>query len=229
VGAAAARRPAAQVTSGRGAPAVDLATFHLLQTPAGQSALRAAEELRPAEDTLLACLERLRKHFPAELARAALETALLRQRARAKFARAGQMYFTREALEQSSGEVVSRHRAGRFAGFGVVGDFCCGLGGDTVALAARGEVVAVDADPLRLALAGANLCAYGLRGRATLLGGDVVAMPLPDVPAAFVDPDRRPGGRRRLSVRECRPPLDAVRARLPPGLPLGVKLAPGVP
>src|SRR5204862_124898 len=77
----------------------------------------------------LSCFNRLHKLYPAELARAALETALLRQRARAKFSHADAMYFTREALEQASGEAVSRYRAERFVPFGRVGDFCCGIGG----------------------------------------------------------------------------------------------------
>ena len=34
----------------------------------------------------------------------------------------------REALEQSSGEAVSAYRAGRFAGYNLVLDLCCGSG-----------------------------------------------------------------------------------------------------
>src|SRR5262249_6938813 len=145
----------------------------------------------------------------------ALETGMLRRKARVKFERADAMYFTREALEQSTGETVSRYRAARFAGFPVVGDFCCGAGGDTLALAAGHEVVAVDSDPLRLAMAEQNLAAYGARGRVTLLQGDLLGLSLPDVAAAFLDPDRRAGGRRHVALRDYRPSPEAVRARLP--------------
>jgi SAM-dependent methyltransferase len=205
---------------------MDLATFTSLLTPAGQAALAEAVTVRPTEATFLTCFTRLAKRHPADLARAALETALLRIRARAKFQRADVTYFTREALEQATGETVSRYRAARFARFPVVGDFCCGVGGDTLALAAGRSVVAVDRDPLRLAMAEQNLAAYGLHDRVTFLCGDLLTLALPDVPAVFLDPDRRPGGRRRVAVREYEPALDALRARLPAGVALGVKVAP---
>src|SRR5688572_10809482 len=106
---------------------MDLATFRRLLMPDGQAALAAAVELRPSTATLLAVHQRLRKQFPDELARAAVETALLRQKAKAKFTRADQMYFTRAALEQSSGETISAYRARRFDGFERIGDWCCGI------------------------------------------------------------------------------------------------------
>ncbi|HEY1379671.1 MAG TPA: hypothetical protein VGF55_22905 [Gemmataceae bacterium] len=207
---------------------MDLATFAELRSPAGQVALAAAADLRPTDATVLAVLERLRKHIPPALARAAVETVILRAKARAKFTHADAMYFTREALEQSSGETVSRYRAERFAGDPAVGDFCCGVGGDAIALAGVARVAAIDADPLRLAMAGENLAAYGVRDRVTLLAGDLLDVPLPPVPAAFFDPDRRSGGRRHVAIRDYQPPLDAVRARLPADFPLGVKVAPAV-
>lgn len=65
----------------------------------GRAALAHAAEMSPTEASFLACFEKLRKQYPAPLARSALETALLRRRAAAKFEFASRMYFTREALE----------------------------------------------------------------------------------------------------------------------------------
>jgi hypothetical protein len=208
---------------------MDLALLDELRSPAGQTALALAVELAPDESTLLSCSNRLRKLFPPALAGAALETALLRRRARGKFRLAERMFFTREALEQASAEAVARHRARRFAGLGAVADLCCGIGGDALALAGHAAVVAVDRDPLRLAMAGLNLAAYGLRERATLLQRDALALGPVHFDGAFADPDRRVGGRRVLSTRDCEPPLPDLVAALPAGLPLGVKLAPAVP
>jgi hypothetical protein len=208
---------------------MDLPAFRRLLTGEGRAALAAAVELQPTAATLLAAHQRLRKQFPDDLVKAALETALLRQKAAGKYSRADHMYFTREALEQSSGEVISTYRARRFAGFGRVGDFCCGIGGDLIGLSAVARLVGVDADAPRLAMAGENLKAYGREGRATFILGDVLAVALPDLGGAFLDPDRRAGGQRRLRLRDYAPPPDAVRARLPAGFPLGVKVAPGVP
>jgi hypothetical protein len=207
---------------------VDLATFAALLTPAGQAAVAEAAALDPREESFLRNFNRLAKRFPADLARAALETALLRHKARGKFTRADQMYFTREALEQSSGEVVARYRAGRFAAYGAVGDFCCGIGGDTLALAAAARVVAVDADPLRLAMAEQNAAAYGVRERVAWSEADLRTLPLPDVGAIFFDPSRRTGGRRRLSMSDYEPPLDIVNGWQGSVPAVGVKVAPGV-
>src|SRR5262249_25721522 len=172
--------------------------------------------------------KRLHRRHGADLARAALETVLLRQRAGAKFSRAASMYFTREALEQASGEGVARHRAQRFRGLGRVGDLGCSVGGDTLALAERGEVVGVERDPLRLAMARQNLAAHGLGERAAFVEGDLLSLPLPGVAARFFGPGRRAGGGRRRSVAEYEPPLDTVRRWLPHVPALAVKVAPGV-
>ena len=80
--------------------AVTPETFAQLVSPPGQHALTAAVGLAPNESSRLTALATLRKQFPAELAAAAMETVLLRARAKAKFANAERMYFTREALEQ---------------------------------------------------------------------------------------------------------------------------------
>ena len=72
-------------------------TFAQLRTAPGQQALQAAHALQPAEPDFLTHFTRLQKSHPRELARAALETVLLRDKARTKFSRAGAMYFTRAA------------------------------------------------------------------------------------------------------------------------------------
>ena len=66
------------------------------------------------------------------------------------------MFFTRSGLEQSSAEIVARHRARRYAGASQVADLCCGIGGDLIALAERHRVLAVDRDALRLRIARVN-------------------------------------------------------------------------
>jgi THUMP domain-like/RNA cap guanine-N2 methyltransferase len=207
---------------------MDLASFDLLLTPDGQKALALACERAPTEDTFLACSARLEKQFPTPLTRASLETALLRRRATVKFSRASEMYFTREALEQASGEAISRYQAERFAGTTRVADCCCSIGGDTISLAEGRDVTAIDLDPLRLAMARENLAAYGLGQRVTFLQGDLTQLPLPEVEAIFFDPARRLGGARRLAAHNYQPPLNTINRWLPRVPALGVKLAPGI-
>lgn len=203
---------------------MDLATFETLLTPAGQGALAVAADLAPTEESLLRCLTALGKRFPPELARAATQTVMLRQRAAAKFTRAERMYFTRPGLEMASGERVSRYRAARYAPFARVADLCCGIGGDSIGLAALTAVLAVDCDPLHLALAGANLAAYD--SRAELIERDLTQTGPPDAEALFFDPGRRDAGRRIHSVHDYHPPLALIDGWL--ARPLGVKVSPGV-
>ena len=208
---------------------MELSDFHALLTASGQSALADAAALAPTDPTFLACFETLRKRYPTHLAKAALETSLLRIKGRVKFAAADRMYFTREALEQATSEPVARHRAARLAGYGHVADLCCGIGGDAIALATTGLTVdAVDMDPLRAAMTHANAAALGMADRVRSHIGDALTLGLPDARAAFADPDRRANGRRYLAPEDYSPPLSAVRGRWAPDFPLAVKIAPGV-
>jgi hypothetical protein len=207
---------------------MDMAMLAQLQSAEGVAALARAEAFGVTDENHLSCISKLRAEFPAELARAALETVLLRRKATVKFECASQMLFTREALEQASGEIVSRYRAERFAQFETVADLCCGIGGDAIALAKDHPIVAVDRDPLRLALAAHNLAIYGVRQRVTIIEGDVLTVPLSEFRAAFFDPDRRADGERHVAMRHYQPRPDKMRQRLPSDLPLGIKLAPGI-
>ncbi len=97
----------------------------------------AGEDVSP--ERALALSASLRAEYPAELVAAALTQQALRVAARAKFALADRMLFTRAGLEQASSELTARHAAGRFAGSRLVADLCCGIGGNLVALAASGS------------------------------------------------------------------------------------------
>lgn len=205
---------------------MDLTDFQNLLTATGQAAIAAAAVLQPTEETFLRNLIQVRKHYDAALARAALETVLLRARARAKFSRADAMYFTREALEQASSEIIATYRARRYAGLPRVADVGCGLGGDAIGLAGVAPLTVVDKDPLRLALAQANLAAYGRAAEPVL--ADVTVDALPAAEALWFDPARRAGSRRAFSVRDYTPPLSIIREWLAQTPALGVKISPGV-
>ena len=214
---------------------LSLETFAQLQTPQGAAALSAAQSLAPTDTTLLSSLDRLRKLFAPELAAAALETAMLRQRARVKFSRADSMFFTREALEQASGELVARYRASRFREISEqVYDVCCSIGGDALGLASIGmAVVGSDLDPLRLAMAEANVAAYDVGQAVTLRIADARSFQPPAGALIFFDPARRrtsrTGSRRRVfQPDDYEPPLSLVEQWLNRAAGFGVKVAPGI-
>ena len=210
---------------------MELATFKDLLSPSGQAALQAAVSLEPREANFLGHFQVLSRSYPADLARAALEIAILRGEAARKFPFADRLYFTREALEQASSFEVSAYRAERFHTFPYLADLGCSAGGDTLALAAIAPTLGIDLDPLRLAMAQANVQALGLAERARCLRADLTQpLPLQRQPglAWFFDPARRTAGRRVFSVREYLPPLRLVSDWLAHYPAIGVKISPGV-
>lgn len=148
----------------------------------------------------------LRRDYPEELVRAALTLHELRRKAAEKFTRAAEMWFDRQGLEQATGEAVARHKAQRFQG--CVWDLCCGVGGDTLALAARCEAVfAVDRQPAATLRATWNAEVYHVARAVQPRIADVESL-LPEVQGAWVhiDPDRRMrGGLRAQRIEDYSP------------------------
>jgi hypothetical protein len=204
-----------------------LERFEALLSPQGRELLeRLAREEVTAAGALKAG-DTLRAEYPADLVASASAQQELRLRARAKFSRAGEMFFTRPGLEQASSEVVARYRARRYAHLGPVADLCCGIGGDLTALAGRHPVRAVDVDPLHLRMAQANAAAYGVAGNVRVALADVREVGLAGVDAVFIDPARRAGGR-RMRAGDSEPPLAwcvALTGRIGA---VGIKAAPGL-
>lgn len=200
-----------------------------LQSPEGQYVLAQAAAGDQTPAGRLRTLEYLRRLAPPEQATAAYELALLRSQAQVKFPQAAQMFFVREALEQASGSSIASYRARRYQPYaGAIADLCCGIGGDSMALAALGTVTAVDNDPLRLALAAANAAVLGLATNLRLVEADLEQTAPPAAEALFFDPARRVDGQRVFRLAAYRPAVMLVqdwRKRTPA---IGVKLAPGV-
>ena len=87
-------------------------------------------------------------------------------------------------------------------------DLGCGIGGDLVAFARAGITCAgVDLDPVRVAVAVANLEALGLGGAVTVADATTVDTSPFDV--AFADPARRVGARAQLRRRRLDPAVVA--------------------
>src|SRR5689334_3863247 len=101
---------------------MDLETFNWLLTAAGQALLAEAMASDLSDAAQLRELTHLRRLAAPERAAAAFELARLRRRAAAKFSFGEALYFTREALEQSSGERIATYRAGRYRLYGTVAD-----------------------------------------------------------------------------------------------------------
>ena len=211
-------------------PRVDLDAFRWLLTDEGQGVLaRAVEATADAEHDELAIQARLRRSTPADRVAAALTQAELRRRAVPKFGDlAAGMYFTPDGLEQATRLSVATHRAGRLqaADTRSAVDLGCGIGGDLLAFARAGITAAgVELDPVRVAVAQANLAALGLDG--AVLEADATTLDTSPFDVAFADPARRGGRGRTFHVDEWTPPWPFVEDLLRRAA--CVKVAPGIP
>lgn len=194
-----------------------------LVSPDGRRALSEAAALMRKEN-LVVVTETLRRRLSPPQTHLVIELIQLRTRAKDKFARPEEMFFTDVGLQQATSEDVARYKANRFAP-ATVADLCCGIGGDLLALAGRAAAVGVECDPLCATLAEANCRALAMT-RATVHTGDAASFPLSDFAAVHVDPDRRPEGRRTSQLKYCQPG-EPLLTKLLRDVPAGaIKLAP---
>ena len=171
-------------------------------------------------------IPRLRKDLSAARAHLVVEQLDLRSRARDKFSFADQMFFTRKGLEQATDEQIAAYKAARFPSGELAVDLCCGIGGDLLALAARGSVLGCDLDPVSVILAQANLSVLGCdTSRSQAQVADALELPLGGAPW-HIDPDRRPAGRRTTTGELFEPPLAALEQLLAAHPTAAIKLAP---
>lgn len=205
---------------------MDLESFRWLLTDPGQDLLARAAEA-PADP--LQAQKFLRRGASAEHSAAALTQVTLRRRAEVKFGDlAARMYFTPDGLEQATRLSVATHRAARLtaAATASVIDLGCGIGGDLVAVSRAGIVCAgVDLDPVRVAVAAANLDALGLAGAVQV--ADATTIDTSPFAVAFADPARRTGRGRTFEVADWTPPWSFVEGLL--ARDSCVKVAPGIP
>ena len=205
---------------------MDLDAFRWLLTDDGQALLDAAAATTGDE---LAVQATLRRQAAPEHVAAALTQLGLRRRAAAKFGDlAARMWFTPEGLEQATRLPVARHRAARLraASAGTLVDLGCGIGGDLVAAAEAGLTAAgVDLDPVRVAVAEANLAALGLPGAVGV--ADATTLDTGPFDVAYADPARRSPRGRTWSADDWTPPWSFVERLL--RRDSCVKVAPGIP
>lgn len=183
-------------------------------------------EIANASTPLHAQAQSLRRDWTTTRVHLLLEQVELRRRAKAKFPQAERMYFTPLGLEQATDAWVAAYKATRFDSSTHVGDLCCGIGGDLLAICQTGaSATGVDLGVASLCLAEANAKALGFDA-ANFQQGDATAAPVEAYDAWHIDPDRRPQGKRTTRVELHSPSaaaLDRLVARNPAA---AIKLAP---
>lgn len=210
---------------------MDVETFAWLLSNSGQRLLEVAAHVYADTDgDPVRLAAGVRKAEP-DPARASAAAAIITERVRgvAKFGpEALRLYFTSEALEQATRPEVANHRAARLAAaqVGTIIDLGCGIGSDLIAFARAGLTAAgVDRDPLRAAMAQANLDALGLAGATGVSGAEQIDVSA--FAAAYVDPARRTARGRTFRLDDWSPSWEFVLGLL--GGRAVAKVAPGIP
>ena len=208
---------------------MDLEAFRWLLSADGARLLADAGAAVEAGEDPLATQTRLRRTAEPAYVAAALTQATLRVGGREKCGElADRMYFTPDGLEQATRHRVAAHRAARLvaASAATLVDLGCGIGGDLLAASRAGLTAAgVDLDPVRVAVAQANLDALGLPGAVLL--ADATTLDTGAFDVAFADPARRTARGRTFDVDGWTPPWPFVVRLL--ARDACVKVAPGIP
>lgn len=218
---------------------------HAGAQPFSADQLAVLDQLVPYQPaSSLQAVSKLRAQgFSAEDSSALLTQARLRTLGTTKFGEeASRMLFTEAGYEQATRAAVADHHTARFveAGLKSVADLGCGLGADSLAFARAGlAVTSVELDPATAALTAHNLSPYPA---AQVLVGDVEQVELEQlttvsgerVAALWLDPARREveGGSttsRLFDPEAFSPPFSFLQKLAATGIPMGVKLGPGLP
>ncbi len=193
---------------------LDAEAWVLTEKP-GQRLLAEVTEVpepRPAD------ISRWRKLAPPHVVAAAVRLAACRARAKAKFSRGDRMWLDPVGLEQATGEAVARHKAGRFA-CPLVVDLCAGIGGDSVALAQKAKVLAVDSDRGMCRRLAWNAAVYEVADRVLSRQSRAETFTIPPGAWIHLDSDRRASRQERARrLADYTPGLEFLHsvARLAP-------------
>lgn len=184
-----------------------------------QLALKAAEALPPTIKTI----DRLAAEFGQEAAAWAVGQQILREKGRSKFAKADEMIFTREGLEMTAHEQVAAFHASLFEPGTSVIDGTCGIGGDLIALAARGPAFGHDLNQAALECSEWNLTIHGYEAaldRTSVMEADWSDRNL------WLDPARRSGLGRTLNPDSFQPTLTEILEKAKSAHDCWIKLTP---
>ena len=203
---------------------VDVETWRWLSSEEGLAAIACAPT-----DTSASVVARLRKKYDPDQVRGIMEASAARRKAASKLDAGwvSSLLADVAGVEMASSSLASIYKARRFAdvlGEGaIVADLCCGIGADSWGLSQAGlRAIGVDHDAARAVMYGHNL------PDCTVACGDALGDCPADALAFHLDPARRQGTKRTLSIEDFSPGpevWDGIIQRLGHG---AIKLNPGV-
>ncbi|NNM85087.1 MAG: hypothetical protein HKL96_04930 [Phycisphaerales bacterium] len=190
------------------------ALLRWLESPQGQ-ACRAAVlvELHQSKSLQVRQIAALRRSWSQPQLHAAIalvQSQLTACQPRGKFCELGRQDFwaVPEALQQATSYAVACHKARRFQTLGAatpIIDFCSGIGGDAIGLAASLPVLAVERDPVRARLLWHNLQEAHFPAAAIQADVDTPFYNAAKAAAFHIDPSRRQGPKRLIRWADMTP------------------------
>jgi hypothetical protein len=132
---------------------------------------------------------------------------------------------TRLAHQQSTDHWLATYKSRQFPANIPAYDICSGIGGDSLALAARGPVFALDRDPLLCSCLQHNAKQCG-RDNLQVTCGTAEECSLPPNACLHIDPDRRVAAKRQVDPHCYSPSIPTVNRLLQQSVFTAVKLAP---
>jgi hypothetical protein len=205
-----------------------------LQAEGSEILRRTQEYLQTTNSDTLRTTTLLRKATSClpQIASAALEITLCRQKAAAFGAWTEHGFFTRQSLEQATSPIIARHHAKNFAGRKHILEICTGAGFDTAALAREaGRVTTIEADDHLAAMARQNFTAQNITNVEILCGmAEAVCekLDLTMFDGLWADPSRRTDQGKRIATPDNYAPSLAWLQHLPISGIRGIKIAPAV-
>jgi len=160
------------------------------------------EELSRDATPKVSAVQKLRSRFGSAAFAAVSRIVAARRKAIGKLPKAELLWLDSVRTEQSTHRIVAAHKARRFVGTKIA-DLCCGIGGDTFAMAGVADaIVALELDPDTIQRLKHNLGVLGFERLVLPVLGDAAWPPVPLDWAIHIDPDRRSKDRSGRPVRQ---------------------------
>jgi hypothetical protein len=137
------------------------------------------------------------------------------------------MFFSVKGLQQCTDYEIANYKANRFSDCDTIADYCCGIGGDLIALGNVGRTNGFDLDPMNVAMANANCESSKSNASAEL--ADVTQLDPASVSAWHIDPDRRASGSRTTRWDNFQPSRESILRLTRRNPNCAIKLAPATP
>lgn len=199
-----------------------LKLWQQLAEPQAQDLITQASDVNPSD---VAAVSRLRKTCDADLLHLVLDLVKARQKAKTKWPEniAANLFADSQGVEQATSQIVSSHKAKRFAKLGKpVMDLCCGIGGDAMGFTQAGlTVIGIDMDPSRAWMTKKN-------AHCQTVAMDINNVELDQNHVFHIDPARRNQHGRTHNIADYQPGLEVMQQLLTKQPTGCFKLGPGV-